>query len=538
MRGNVPFVRAGIIGTCSVIGAVGFTSSSAWGQCSQHNGNNGTICCQQTGPDVIVGVITGPSSYAADGTYDAFSFGTTSCNIGNQNVHWNAFPSTTHPAIAQGMFKMKNGRFEQIGMSWLKHGFTALTNNDCGCGCNGSGGSVLGVGCADPYTAARNGTQSDLKPRWYVNAHTGVFPSSQPVASGSGTTYRRLRVKLAELEPSSASVRYFAECQYVTQDDAYFNNEDNNCSYVEISMSGASDYTASITSTTQREKPAIRAWKAADSTVTETNLQIPEPAPTSTGGSCSPTPCTIPPVSSNTSALVIVSSKATSLGGGMWHYEYAVQNVNCDKSIGAFSIPLPTGATVSNIGFHDVEYHSGDGTNNVNYDGTDWPATVSNMVRWACVTPYNAGNDTGNAIRWGTLYNFRFDCNRPPARVAGNSLATLETYKATGSYNGLAWVPDYDCNNNGIGDSYDIFNGTSPDANSNGIPDECETPQSCQGDVAQPPNGYINNDDLFVVIGNWGPCAGCPADCFPAGGNGFVNIDDLFWVINHWGPCQ
>jgi len=35
-------------------------------------------------------------------------------------------------------------------------------------------------------------------------------------------------------------------------------------------------------------------------------------------------------------------------------------------------------------------------------------------------------------------------------------------------------IGDYDCNGNGIGDTEDIASGTSPDANGNGIPDECE----------------------------------------------------------------
>jgi len=35
-------------------------------------------------------------------------------------------------------------------------------------------------------------------------------------------------------------------------------------------------------------------------------------------------------------------------------------------------------------------------------------------------------------------------------------------------------IGDYDCNGNGIGDPLDIQNGTSPDTNLNGIPDECE----------------------------------------------------------------
>jgi hypothetical protein len=46
--------------------------------------------------------------------------------------------------------------------------------------------------------------------------------------------------------------------------------------------------------------------------------------------------------------------------------------------------------------------------------------------------------------------------------------------------------PINDCNNNGIEDAYDIANGTSPDDDGNGIPDECEDPGSdfCDCDSA------------------------------------------------------
>ncbi len=516
-----------------------------------------TICCQKHGPDVIVGDIDATTFNTAAELvggvgYDAFSFGTTSCNIGNMNVRWDAFASTTHPAIGQGLYKYKtvNGsaRLEQIGTSWLKHGFEALTDNICGCSCNGDSFEVLGVGCADPYTAFRNGSQASLKPRWYVNAHTGVFPSSQTVATGSGNTFRRLRVKTDDLEVSSASVRYFVECQYVTQDDAYFNNNDNNASYREVSMSGGTgtppNYNVAVTGNTQREQPGVRAWKDIDNQVIETDVQVAEPAPTSNGNQTAACarpdffngPC---PPSANTSSLVIVASRATFLSGTTWHYEYAVENVNCDTSIGSFSVPLPSGVTLTNIGFHDVDYHSGDGENNVTYDGGDWAIVqTANAVTWSTKTFVQ--NPNSNALRWGTTYNFRFDADRPPSRTiagGGNTAATLVTFKTPGSVTGLIVAPDTDCNANGVGDGIDIFNGLLHDSNSNGIPDECETP--CPADISVPANHIINVDDLLGVINGWGACpAPCPRYCHAdIDHDCVVNVSDLMIVINAWGPC-
>jgi hypothetical protein len=68
---------------------------------------------------------------------------------------------------------------------------------------------------------------------------------------------------------------------------------------------------------------------------------------------------------------------------------------------------------VSNVAFHDVRYHDSDGNGNVTFSGADWAvAQTSAAITWS--TESQAANDNANAIRWGTLYNFRFDANTPP----------------------------------------------------------------------------------------------------------------------------
>lgn len=48
-------------------------------------------------------------------------------------------------------------------------------------------------------------------------------------------------------------------------------------------------------------------------------------------------------------------------------------------------------------------------------------------------------------------------------------------------------------------------------------------------------DGSVNIDDLFQVLGAWGPCDGCPEDL---NGDIVVDIDDLFSVLGDWGPCE
>jgi hypothetical protein len=480
-------------------------------------------CTNPVGPDVIVGDMQAVANFTGDGTYDVFSFATYSCNIGNQGVTW-VSSTNMHPVVGQNMFKYKNSggyaRFEQVGQSWLKHTFLALTDSLC-CTCNGQGGSVLGTGCADPYTAGRNASQGDAGPKWQVNASNGVFTYPPANPAWSGSTARRLKCKVVDLESTAggagANVRFFGECQYVTQDDATAGNKNNNASYREVSMNGSGTaWSIANLASTQREKPGIRAWKAIDSSVTETDINV--------AGD----------------GLFIVSSKATSLGGGIYHYEFAVQNLNSDRSGGSFSVPLPADAnlSVTNIGFHDVDYHSGDGIGGVNFSGVDWPGVVSaSAVTWSTEN-FNA-NANANALRWGTLYNFRFDVNLPP----GNGLATIDFFKNTplpNTVSGLAVVPQPDCNGNNVADATDIATATSQDLNGNLIPDECEVPVDPCHEADLNASNTIDIDDLVIVITNWGPCAGaCPPYCLgDVNHECQVNIDDLVIIITEWGPCN
>jgi hypothetical protein len=164
-----------------------------------------------------------------------------------------------------------------------------------------------------------------------------------------------------------------------------------------------------------------------DASVTETLLNVPEDGGTAT-------------------ARLILSAKATSLGGGIYRYEYALYNMNSDRCVQAFSVPVSAGLTVTNIGFHDVFYHSFDGCGTsaatpITFDGTDWPGTYSGgAVHWDMVALTGTGAQApcnSNALRFGTTYNFRFDCNVAP--VNGN--ATVTQWKVVNNVAAATVVP-------------------------------------------------------------------------------------------------
>jgi hypothetical protein len=364
-----------------------------------------TECGAPAGGDVIIGDIGAVANYSSAGGIAAFSMGNTLCNVGNAPLNFVA-STNQHPISGQNLFRLKsvNGapRFEQIGQSWLHHEFFALSGAFCCTECQPTDGSHLGVRCSSPTTASSEGYQQAAGPKYQLNAATGMFPYPPANPAFGGPIARRLQVKIADIDPAQdGGGMYFAELQVVSPDDAAAGHKNNNASYRPCSFAGGgASWTMALSGATQRERQGIRAWKDADSSVSESEAQVPG------------------------DGLFILAAKATPLGSGVWHYEYALANMNSDRSGQSFSVSIPVGAALSNIGFHDVDYHDGDGGGNVNFDGTDWPATIAGgTITWTTQT--FAENANANALRWGTLYNFRFDIAALP--ITGN--VTLGLFK-------------------------------------------------------------------------------------------------------------
>jgi hypothetical protein len=346
---------------------------------------------QTVGPDVIVGDLPDVTNYGTAGGFAYYAVGTTSCNVGDQVLTWIA-NTNQHPVISQNMYQLVNGRLQQIGQAWLKHGFCALQGSVCGsCTPNPSGCPALGVGCSDPYSSGLNGTQSGLGPKAEVNAATGAFPYpwvNNGNATGNG---KRLRAAITDL---AAGGQFFVSSMYVQPEDAQWGNSNNNSSYRRVTI--AADRSMSLVGVTQRARSPIYAWQ-------DHGLGANTPDPS----------VNIFPVDVPGDGRFNVASKVTDNGNGTWRYEYAVENFNSDRSGRSFTIPVPAGAVVTNIGFHDVDYHSGEP-----YAGTDWTSS-SNGTSVAWTTVAYATNPNANALRWDTIYNFWFDCNVPPAGSQG-----------------------------------------------------------------------------------------------------------------------
>ena len=423
-----------------------FLLSLACVQLATSSGGGGTDCSSSTGADVIVGDLYDVTDYGSVGDVSAFAVGTYSCNIGTEPLEWIS-SNNRHPVISQNLYQIQGGMIRQLGQSWLKHGFFALQNNLCCSSCDSGSSEYLGVGCADPYSAGLNGSQSGLGPKFEVNPHTGVYPYPATDLNNTGNSvYKRLQARHSALAQGG---QFVVEGQYIAQDDAASGNQNNNASWRPVGISGSgSNWSMSLEGSTQREDPAIRAWKYYDDSVQLVDHQLQQ------------------------DGLVILGSRVAENSNGSWTYQYAIQNLNSERAIRSFTVPITSGATVSSVEFHDVDYHSGEP-----FDTTDWTAQVTtDSVQWSTGT--YASNQDANALRWGTLYTFSFTTDASPG--TGSVLMGLfkpgpgpgvESVVITTPGGTIGFI---DCNGNGASDYDDISAGTSSDCNANSVPDECE----------------------------------------------------------------
>ncbi|MCA9310891.1 MAG: hypothetical protein KDA21_06775, partial [Phycisphaerales bacterium] len=183
-------------------------------------------------------------------------------------------------------------------------------------------------------------------------------------------------------------------------------------------------------------------------------------------------------------------------GDGTWHYEFVLFNIDMDRMVDSFTLPIPSGVTVSNVGFHapehwddPVAYVGGPAIDNAAWSFSDDGSSIT----WSTST---------NPLRWGTMYNFWFDASAEPGVVT----ASLGQYKP----------------------------GTPTDLTGDTLgPLTPTTPTGCEGDADG--NNTIDFDDLNVILGNWGT-SGPAGDVYPfPGGDGQVNFDDLNLVLGNWG---
>ena len=441
-----------------------------------------SYCDSGIGPDLIVGDLHEIQKYGIVGNITAYSVGTHVVNVGDEEMPWLA-ETNQHPVIAQNMCRMTPQRIEQIGISWVKHGFGSHAWDLFNCGCVDPGTlDIIGVGCSDPYTAGLNGDQAGfsgiagLGPRSEVDAALGIFsfPYGHQGKSGNAI-YKRLQVKTSDLDPKlNNKAQYFVEGQYVTPHDAQAGNGANSVAHRPVQPTTFNNgWNLQFTGDTVPGLPAIYAWRAAYPDVELSIFDIPFDSEWCTG-------------------TMVLACRVTEEGEG-WHYEYALHNINSNRGVNAIHVPHQSGSA-SNTYFHKALSHSGEP-----YSNAPWLFELVDGVLSAATEPWSV-DVNANALRWGTMVNIAFDSPLPPQ---------------TGEVGVELFLP---------GEGAPIRQVTTLIPGGDAV--------ECDADVSG--DGEVNVTDLLAIIDQWGS-TDSDADI---NGDGIVNVTDLLIVVGNWGTCE
>ncbi|MFQ5462494.1 MAG: hypothetical protein ACE5E5_07685 [Phycisphaerae bacterium] len=404
----------------------------------------------------------------------AYSMDTVSCNQGDEWAIWFA-NSANHPLVSQTVYRIKDGRFDQIGMAWLKHTWCAADFFSCpGATHNGNGTcDWMTIGVGDVYNAGLNAAQADLGPRSDVNAATGQYPYPYTIHwnQSGNAIFKRLQVRNIDLDPSlNPGAKYLAEGYYLTTDEAPagFNKQYNNAMFRKVNVLNftGGGYNLGFTGAQNTHQTALEGWVQLANDPAETGYYDPD--------DWKPTVRSLFATEDNAPlGKIQLAFNVTDLGGGMWAYDYTVYNYNSHRSINSVSIPLPADATSVSTEFHCPFYHSDAPSSNAPWNMTNTPG---DSAVWSTDAWTSATDKTVNAIRWSTGYSFHLETSSPP----DNALISLGLFRPGPGSNSLQTSvlgPAPDCNGNNVADGIDISQGGFADdvpPGGDGIPDVCQ----------------------------------------------------------------
>jgi len=469
MRKSRTFV--GVAGLCA---CAGLTFGSDY--------NAGDMCeIVANGPDVTLCQLYGLAQYSRNNAQgvSGLSVGTTSWNVGDERLMWFQSPNPDHPFITFNVYRVMNRQYDQIAQGWVKHGFFALSSSQCfdsAVGpCQSTNGQWLGIGCTDTYSPGLNASKSGLGPRFEINPWTGgwsyqgsVFQTGNAPTSGVS---RHMQIRDVDLDPAlNPGAKYYVETYYVAKDDVCVYN---NAAWKPIVPTwNGSQWTFSMSGQTTVPRQTFHIFDARPSSViTEIAEEIPVVQFESPDGRS------------------IVSAHAEEIGPGLWRYSYSVKNIDMDRQVDEFRVPLPSSASLQNTRFHGALHHD----EPVAYVGG--PA-VSNDP-WTMVRDGDelVWSTTNNPIRWGTMYSFGFVTDVAP----GEGDVTLGMFKNNGpaSLSGVSLVP--------------------------------AAGEACPGDANG--DGMVDLADLNLVLANFGT-NGSDGD---VNGDGVVDLADLNLVLANFG---
>ena len=472
-----------------VIGAAGLCAMAGFAVGSDYTDGTG-LCPLQEGPDVTLCEVYGIAQYSRDNVNDisGLSVGTTSWNVGTEDLIWQNSPDPDHPFITFNVYRVMNNQFDQIAQGWVKHGFFALSSSQCFDStvgpCQGTDGNWLGVGCTDTYSPGLNASKSGLAPRYEIDPWTGewsytgsVFQTGNAPTSGVS---RHMQIRDVDLDSSmNPGAKYYFEASYIAKDDVCIYNSASWKPMTPVQAGNGWNFDQPSRFEVPTQNYLIFDARPG-SMITEIAEELPVIEFESPDG------------------RALVSAHVQEAGPGLWRYNYSVKNVDMDRQIDEFRVPLPASALLSNERFHGVLHHD----EPIAYIGGP---SISNdpwvMSREGDELVWSTGD---NPIRWGTMYSFGFVTDVAPEE--GDVVLGMFKNNGPESLSGVSMVPSGPCVGDVTGDgAIDLADLNLVLANFG----QGAEPPIGGGDPV-PPAGDANGDevvdlaDLNIVLGAFG----------------------------------
>ncbi|MGJ8663715.1 MAG: hypothetical protein ACSHWU_08690, partial [Marinicella sp.] len=318
-------------------------------------------------------------------------------NEGQADVAWytkfsgdyEPYNNDQHPYLSWSMYREINGRFEQIGVSGVKHAFYTV-NTVCSC----SGGHVLFPTCQDTYSVGNNDSPSHLGPRDELETFLGDWESTGSFFDQNGdgsqdnssNSTDENRMVVAEADFSDPSLDYYISAWYTIKDDTNIHNSMGYRSY---------DFTPNGGGWTTHATSSFIQGPASDQYVAPNTLDL--------GNMIASTRV----LQANEGHLTL-AVKVNDLGGGLYRYNYMIENHDYDPQVKSIAVPLSDSLVYTDFVFSDVDEDF----------GNNWSIThADNTLQ--LLAP------VGNEIDWGTLYSFSFTTDVMPG-IGDVSLTGLE----------------------------------------------------------------------------------------------------------------
>jgi hypothetical protein len=351
--------------------------------------------------DVVGTTVYGRRGAAYPGGEVGIGLGHSFCNSGTVPITWvsqsGGLMIDTYPKIAFLLACERDGRMVQIsGKSYMKHSRTPFNFSSGPCApCQSGPSGTMRIGCSDTYSTGFNGNQYNLGPTDEVDPWLGTWQSmgsyfdrGDPAVTGSAAMDRvqslsstqvsafgpvKNRIEVLESDLTGGGTFYGQVHAMIVGEPV--ENRANNL------MSRRATYTWNGTT-----------WSASlpGAVVQGSVLTQWTGATTALGGNGAD------------DGRFLVACKVTGPVDGLWHYEYAVHNIDNARGGASLRLPICPDARVLNAGFHDIDR---DATNEWTVSRT--PSELSFLAA------------ASNALDWNTIYNFWFDSDAAP--VAGTA---------------------------------------------------------------------------------------------------------------------